>query len=80
MMPLRLLFAAVAIVLVAGQYLQERRRLQIIRGLPGRQARDYYERLRRRNERGLVATTAVALLAAIGAVIWYAYLREPPAV
>ena len=63
-----LLIAAAALVSVAG-FLQERRRLEIIKGLPGRQARDYYEANRERGERFMIVVTSVLALVGIAALV-----------
>jgi hypothetical protein len=66
----------VRIILVLGagitavaQFLTERHRLKVIRGLPGREARDYYETTRERGERLMIAVTATLASAAIGALV-----------
>lgn len=66
---LKVLILAAAMLAAAGQYLQETRRLAIIKRMSGPDGRAYYERTRQRSEKlllvvaivlGLVAT-AVAL-------------------
>jgi hypothetical protein len=70
-----LLIAAAALASVAG-FLQERRRLEVIKGLPGRKARDYYEATRERGERFMIAvTTVLALLGAAALVITFGTKR-----
>jgi hypothetical protein len=62
-----LLIAAAALASVAG-FLQERRRLEVIKGLPGPRARDYYEANRERGERFMIVVTSVLALAGIAAL------------
>lgn len=72
----KIVLLAAALLAVVGQYLQEMRRLVIIKKLPGRQARDYYEATRQRNEMLLlVATVALAVLAVGGAVYVFGFSR-----
>ena len=52
-----------------GQLLQERRRLDVVKRLPGREARDFYEATRERDERSMLAVTVVLALAAVGALV-----------
>jgi hypothetical protein len=66
---IRLILVAAAGVTALAQYLQERHRLKIIERLPGRQARDYYERTRERGERLMVGVTAALTLAAVAALV-----------
>jgi len=66
---LRILLIAAAALGAVAQWLQERRRLDVIKGLSGRQARDYYERTRERGERFMIAVTAVLALAAVAALV-----------
>jgi hypothetical protein len=57
---LRIVLVLAAAAAVGGQYLQERYRLTVLEKLPGRQARDRYEAVRRRSERTMTAV-AIAL-------------------
>ena len=66
---LRILLIAAAALGAVAQWLQERRRLDVIKGLSGRQARDYYEATRERGERFMIAVTAVLALAGVAALI-----------
>jgi hypothetical protein len=52
-----------------GQFLQERHRLKVITGLPGRKARDYYEATRTRDERMMIGVTLALVVAAVAAMI-----------
>jgi hypothetical protein len=61
----RLIVVAIAGVAAAAGYIQEGRRLQIIKQMPGDKARDFYEGVRSRNERVM---WLVAMLLAAGAV------------
>jgi hypothetical protein len=70
-----ILFVAVALT-TAGQLYQERRRLKTLERLPGPKARDHYEATRTRDERLMVAVTAVLALAAVAATIVVS-LRSP---
>ena len=63
-----LLIAAAALASVAG-FLQEGRRLEIIKGLPGPKARDYYEANRERGERFMIVVTSVLALVGIAALV-----------
>lgn len=75
---LRLILVIVAGMTTAAQLWQERQRLKVIERLPGRQARDYYEATRTREERLMVGVTALLALAAMAAVAVLATLgREP---
>jgi hypothetical protein len=51
-----------------GQFLQERHRLKVIASLPGRRARDHYEKTRARDERLMLGVTLVLVVAAIAAL------------
>ncbi|HTA18092.1 MAG TPA: hypothetical protein VK989_02315 [Polyangia bacterium] len=66
---LRIIVVLGASIAAAAQFLTERHRLKIIRRLPGREARDYYEATRERGERLMIAVTAALALAAIGALV-----------
>jgi hypothetical protein len=66
---LRILLIAAAALGAVAQFLQERRRLEVIKGLSGRQARDYYEATRERGERFMIAVTVVLALAGAAALI-----------
>jgi hypothetical protein len=65
----RLILVAAAVVTALAQFLQERHRLKVIERLPGRQARDYYERTRERDERLMIGLTAVLAIASAAALI-----------
>jgi hypothetical protein len=67
---LKIVLIAAALLAVVGQYLQEMRRLVVIKKLPGAQARDYYERTRQRNERLLLAGTVVLAAGAVAVTIY----------
>jgi uncharacterized protein HemX len=66
----RFALVIVATLVALGRYLQEARRLSIIKRLPGREARDYYERTRQNNERFLLVLASLLVALAIGAVIY----------
>ncbi len=70
--------AVIAVVglAVAGHWWQQARRLKVIRALPGRQARDYFEATRERGERMM---TVVAGLFAAGAIAALFYVFAWPA-
>jgi hypothetical protein len=59
-----------ATLIAFARYLQETRRLSIIKRLPGPQARDYYERTREHGERFLAGLAAVLVALAIAAVVY----------
>jgi len=65
----RVIFVVATALTTLGQLLQERRRLDIVRRLPGREARDFYEATRERDERSMLAVTVVLALAAVGALV-----------
>jgi hypothetical protein len=65
----RIIIIAVVALTSAGQVFQERRRLDVVRRLPGREARDYYEATRERAERSMTIVTIVLALAAAGALV-----------
>ena len=65
----RIIIIAVVALTSAGQVFQERRRLDVVRRLPGREARDYYEATRERAERSMTIVTIVLALAAVGALV-----------
>jgi hypothetical protein len=65
----RLILVAAAGVTAVAQFLQERHRLKVIAQLPGRQARDYYERTRERGERLMLGVTVALALAAAAALV-----------
>jgi hypothetical protein len=67
---LRLLIVVAATLVVTGSYLNELRRLSVIKRLPGDKARAYYEATRERDERLLTAITAVLALMALGAAAY----------
>ena len=65
----RLAIVIVATLAVTGSYLQEVRRLSVIKRLPGAKARVYYETTRERDERLLTGiTVALAVMAVASAV------------
>jgi hypothetical protein len=65
----RLAIVVIATLVVTGSYLQEMRRLSVIKRLPGDKARAYYEATRQRDERLLtVVTVALAVMATAAAV------------
>jgi len=66
---LRILLIVAAVLASVAGILQERRRLEVIKTLPGRQARDYYEANRERGERFMIVVTAVLALAGIAALV-----------
>jgi hypothetical protein len=66
---LRILLVAAAALGAVAQFIQERHRLNVIKGLPGPQARDYYEASRERGERFMIAVTVVLAVAAVAAVV-----------
>ncbi len=69
-MPLiRIILVVAAGLASVGQFLQERRRLEIVKRLPGREARDYYEAKRERSERFMIVVTALLVVAAAGSLI-----------
>lgn len=68
---IRLLAVAVACVVGVIGYIQEGRRLEVIRQLPGARARDYYEAIRTRNDRMM---WVVALVLAVGAAFAVVHL------
>jgi hypothetical protein len=72
----RLILVAAAGVTAVAQFLQERHRLKVIERLPGRRARDYYERTRERDER-LMLGVSVALALAAGAALVVTFGRAP---
>jgi hypothetical protein len=68
----RIVVVVAACASAIAQFLQERRRLDVIKGLPGREARDYYEATRERGERFMLALTLLlALAAAIALVVTF---------
>jgi hypothetical protein len=69
---IRLVVVAVACIAGVGGYLQEGRRLEAIRRLPGDKARDYYQAVRTRDDRVLWVLAVVFLAAALVAVfrVW----------
>ena len=69
-MPLvRIILVLAACLGAVGQFLQERRRLEVVKRLPGREARDYYEATRERSERFMIVVTALLVVAAAGALV-----------
>jgi hypothetical protein len=56
---LRLVLVLAASLGAIAQFVQERHRLNVIKELPGRQARDYYEARRERGERFMIVVTVV---------------------
>ena len=75
---LRLLLVVVAGLTTAAQLWQERQRLKVIERLPGPQARDYYEATRARDERLMLAVTALLGLGAVAAVAVLVTLGRGP--
>jgi hypothetical protein len=65
----RIILVLGASIAAVAQFLTERHRLKIIRRLPGREARDYYEATRERGERLMIGVTAALALAAVGALV-----------
>jgi hypothetical protein len=65
---LRLILVLAVALASFGQFLQERRRLQVIERLPGPEARDHYEATRARDERLMIGVTATLALAAVAAL------------
>jgi hypothetical protein len=65
----RVILVVLACLGAAGQFWQERRRLEIVKRLPGREARDYYEATRERSERFMIFVTILLVLAAVAAVV-----------
>lgn len=65
----RLVLVLAAVAGAVAQFLQERRRLNVIKGLPGRQARDYYEARRERGERFMLVVTLTFVLGAATALV-----------
>jgi hypothetical protein len=65
----RLILVAAAGVTAVAQFLQERHRLKVIEQLQGRQARDYYERTRERDERLMLGVTVALAVAAAAALV-----------
>jgi hypothetical protein len=72
---LRLIVVVVTTLAMTGSYLQEVRRLSIIRRLPGDRARAYYEATRQRDERLLTVLALVLALMAAAAVLYTFVLR-----
>lgn len=72
----KLALIGVSMLAVAGHYWQQARRLKIIRGLPGQQARAFYETTRDRSERVMAL---VAALFAVGAAAAIVYVFALPA-
>jgi hypothetical protein len=66
---LRLVLVLAAVFTTGVQLFQERRRLGLIERLPGPKAREHYEATRARDERFMLAFTAVLALAAGAAVV-----------
>ena len=73
MKPQALVFAALAVLYVIGQYWQERRVLAAIREMHPERAMALHEARRRRNDLTLIIITAVSVLAAIGAWVYVRY-------
>ena len=66
----RLAAIGVALLVIAGGYVQEIRRLAVIKRLGGREALAYYERTRTRTERLLTFVTAGLVLLAVAGAVW----------
>ena len=71
---LRLIRVLVAALTTAAQLWQEKRRLKVLEGLPGRAARDHYEATRARDERLMIGVTAALALGAVAALVALAKL------
>jgi hypothetical protein len=67
---IRLIVVIVATLAVTGSYLQEARRLSLIKRMPGDKARAFYEATRERDERLLTAVTVVLAAMALAAGAW----------
>ncbi len=67
---IRLAVVIVATLAVTGSYLQEARRLSLIKRMPGDKARVFYEATRERDERLLTAVTVVLAAMALAAAAW----------
>lgn len=67
---IKLALIAVSSLAVVGHYLQQRRRLGIIRGLPGHKARAYYEATRQRDEWMMVVLAALFATGAAAALVY----------
>jgi hypothetical protein len=65
----RVILVVAACLGALGQFLQERGRVEVIKRLPGREARDYYEATRERSERFMITVTALLALAAVGSLV-----------
>ena len=65
----RLVLVLAASAAAVAQWLQERRRLDVIKGMSGRQGRDYYEATRERGERFMLVVTVVFALGAVTALV-----------
>jgi hypothetical protein len=65
----RLIVVAIAGVAVLAGYIQEGRRLQIIKQMPGAKARDFYEAVRTRDERIMWLLAVLLLAGAVAAVV-----------
>jgi len=66
----RFALVVVGTLVALGRYLQESRRLGIIKRLPGPQARDYYERTRQNHERFLLVLAVILAAMAVAAVVY----------
>lgn len=66
----KLALVALSALAVAGHYWQQARRLTIIRGLSGQQARAYYEATRERGERMMTLLAAFFAASAVGALVY----------
>jgi len=62
---------ALAMLATLGGYLQEKKRLETIRGLPPTAARDLYERAQVRRDRLLMTITGVLMAGAAAALILF---------
>jgi|tagenome__1003787_1003787.scaffolds.fasta_scaffold20625069_2 hypothetical protein len=67
---IRLAVVIVATLAVTGSYLQEARRLSLIKNMPGEKARAFYEATRERDERLLTVVTVVLAAMALAAGAW----------
>jgi len=65
----RLVLVLAACAVAVGQWLQERRRLDVVKGMSGRAGRDYLEATRERGERFMLVVTVVFALGAAAALV-----------
>ena len=67
---IKLAVLAVVALAAAGHWWQQSRRLKVIRALPGREARDYFEATRARDEWVMVVVAGVFAAGAIAALVY----------